>query len=119
MNTLDNTPGPGWLSWFLKGTLFLVAIILFARLAELQIIKGQYYRQLSDDNRIRRVPITAPRGKILGNDGQIIVGNVPIKEKIIATPDGFQKSLDTSGADINSIITENKRDYFFGSAAAH
>lgn len=119
MNTLENTPGPGWLSWFLKGTLVLVAVILFARLAELQIIKGQYYHDLSENNRIRSVPILAPRGKILGSDGQVIAGNVPIKEKIVFTKDGFEKSLEIDGADPSDLITENKRNYFLGKSAAH
>ncbi len=119
MNTLDNMPTAGWLSWFLKGTLLMVAIILFARLAELQIIKGQYYHDLSENNRTRTIPIIAPRGKILGSEGNIIAGNIQIKEKIIATYDGFKKSLDIGDADINSLVTETKRNYFLGSAAAH
>ena len=119
MNTLDNMPNPGWLSWFLKGTLVLVAIILFGRLAELQIIKGNYYHSLSDQNRIRHITISAPRGRILGDDGEVIAGNVPIKEKIVFTPDGFQKSLEVDGANPRDLITETKRNYFLGSAAAH
>ncbi len=128
MNTLDNMPTPGWLSWFLKGTLLVVAIILFARLAELQIIKGQYYHDLSDNNRIRTIPIIAARGKILGSDGQALVGNIPIKEKIIFTKEGFKKDLNIDGANPNeftaggpqaSLIIETKRNYFLGAAAAH
>ncbi|HWA51628.1 MAG TPA: penicillin-binding transpeptidase domain-containing protein [Patescibacteria group bacterium] len=119
MNTLDDSPNPGWLSWFLKGLLVLVAVILFARLGELQIIKGDYYRTLSDDNRIRRIPILAPRGQILGSDGTPIVGNTPIQEKIIFTTNGFEKSLDTTDTSAINSITESKRDYYLGPDAAH
>jgi penicillin-binding protein 2 len=119
MNTLDESRPSGWLSWFLKGTLVLVAIILFARLSELQIIKGQYYRDLSENNRVRHISISAPRGQILGSDGQALAGNVPIKEKIVFTKDGFEKSLDIEGASSNDLVTETKRNYFLGSAAAH
>lgn len=119
MNNLDNMPSAGWLSWFLKGTLVFVAIILFARLAELQIIKGQYYRDLSENNRIRSVTIIAPRGRILGSDGQVLAGNIPIQEKIVFTSNGFEKSLDISGATQNQLVTETRRDYYLGSAAAH
>src|SRR5258706_6228846 len=108
MNTLDNMPTAGWLSWFLKGTLLVVAIILFARLAELQIIKGQYYHDLSENNRTRTIPIIAPRGKILGSDGEIIAGNIQIKEKIIFTKDGFKKDLNIEGSDPNDLVTETK-----------
>lgn len=119
MNTLDNQPQAGWLSWFLKGLLVLVAIILFARLGELQLIKGGYYRDLSENNRIRHILITAPRGRILGRDGQIIVGNIPVKERVVFTKEGFEKSLDVEGADQNDLITETKRNYFLGAAAGH
>src|SRR5260221_2976224 len=119
MNTLDNMPSPGWLSWFLKGTLVLVAVILFARLAELQIIKGNYYHDLSENNRIRSVAIIAPRGKIIGSNGQALVGNVSIQEKIVFTKDGFKKDLDIENASPIDLITETKRNYFLGSAAAH
>lgn len=119
MNTLDDTPRAGWLAWFLKGTLVLVAIILFARLFELQVIKGSYYKELSDENRIRTVTILAPRGRILGSDKQVIVGDMPIKEKIEFTKDGFVKSLDIDGANPKDLITETKRNYFLGAAAAH
>lgn len=119
MNTLDDMPSAGWLSWFLKGLLVLVAIVIFARLGELQIIKGDYFRELSNNNRIRRISIIAPRGRILGSSGQEIVGNIYFKEQIEFTKDGFEKNLDITGADPNSLITESKRNYFLGPAAAH
>lgn len=118
MNTLENREPQGWLSWFLKGMLVLVAVILFARLAELQVIKGDYYHSLSDGNRIRRIPIIAARGRILGSDGQELAGNIPIKEKIVFTKDGFTKSLDVTSGGLTE-ITEYRRNYFLGAAAAH
>lgn len=63
-----------WLSWFLRGILFLVFILLFAKLFELQIIKGNYYRALAEENRIKHIIIPAPRGKILARGGQELSG---------------------------------------------
>lgn len=64
-----------WLSWFLKGLLFLGFLLLVGRLFELQVIKGSYYRNLSSANRIRRVPITALRGKIYARGGEVLTGS--------------------------------------------
>ena len=64
-----------WLSWFLRGVLVLLFLFLISRLFELQIIKGKYFRELSDGNRIKRVKIFAPRGKILARGGETLVGN--------------------------------------------
>lgn len=64
-----------WLSWFYRGAIFLIFIILFSKLFEIQIIKGSYYRSLAEENRIRHVNIPAPRGKILARGGQELKGS--------------------------------------------
>ena len=64
-----------WLSWFMKGILIFGFLFLVGRLIELQVIKGDYYRNLSENNRIRKVVITAPRGLILARGGETLVGN--------------------------------------------
>lgn len=63
-----------WFSWFLRGILLLGFLILIGRLAELQIIKGEFYRNLSEGNRIERVKIKAERGKILARGGEYLNG---------------------------------------------
>ncbi|MEK7550763.1 MAG: penicillin-binding transpeptidase domain-containing protein [Patescibacteria group bacterium] len=69
MNTTQS-----WLSWFLRGVLILGFLILSSRLIELQVIKGSYYRSLSEENRIKRIPIVAPRGRIFARGGEILEG---------------------------------------------
>lgn len=64
-----------WLTWFLRGALILGFLILIARLFELQIIKGRYYRTLAEENRIKRIPLPAPRGLILARGGEVLAGN--------------------------------------------
>ena len=36
--------------------------IILARLWYMQIIRGEHYSTLAEGNRIRRIPVTAPRG---------------------------------------------------------
>ncbi len=59
----------------------LLFLILFAvlgsRLFFLQVVKGYYYRYLSDNNRTKTVIIHAPRGIILDKNGTPLVFNVP------------------------------------------
>jgi penicillin-binding protein 2 len=62
-----------WLSWFLKGLVLLGFIVLLGRTAELQIIKGSYYRSLAEGNRIKRISIPAKRGNIIARGGEILV----------------------------------------------
>ena len=81
MDLLSSTKTQSWLSWFLRGLLLLVFFGLTARLVELQIIRGNYYRVLAESNRVRRIAITAPRGLILARGGEVLAGNKEIKKR--------------------------------------
>jgi len=43
----------------------------------LQVGGSDYYASLAEQNRVRKVPILAPRGKIVDREGRIIVDNYP------------------------------------------
>jgi penicillin-binding protein 2 len=55
----------------------LVLAVLLAGLWRLQILGADTYRVLAEANRIRKVPVLAPRGKIFDRDGRILVDNYP------------------------------------------
>ncbi len=58
--------------------LILVAFsLLFGRLWYLQIIHGDYYRNLSENNRIRIQEIVAPRGILFDREGSPLVDSFP------------------------------------------
>ena len=52
------------------------AIFLF-RLAYLQLISGSEFKQLSDKNRIRLLPLKAPRGLVYDRRGKLLIDNRP------------------------------------------
>ena len=56
-----------------------VVLFIFLLLAyglwRLQVMHSGKYEQLAEQNRVRNVPILAPRGKILDRDGRVIVDN--------------------------------------------
>ncbi len=54
-----------------------VFLILGFGLWRLQVASSDYYANLAERNRIRTVPVLAPRGKILDREGRIIVDNYP------------------------------------------
>jgi penicillin-binding protein 2 len=55
----------------------LILAVLLAGLWRLQILGASTYRVLAEANRIRKVPVLAPRGKIFDRDGRILVDNYP------------------------------------------
>jgi len=54
-----------------------IFLILAYGLWRLQVVQSEFYASLAEKNRIRNVPILAPRGKILDREGRIIVDNYP------------------------------------------
>lgn len=42
------------------------------RLVELQLLRGQYHRQVADENRLRPIPIPAARGNMIDRNGKLI-----------------------------------------------
>lgn len=120
MESLASAKTQSWLSWFLKGLLILGFLVLTARLIELQVIKGAYFRKLAEGNRVRRVPLGAPRGKILARGGEILVGNTKVNLRLVFDPaSGYEKLDDIEGAPQDELTLEWVRDYELGEASAH
>jgi len=55
----------------------LILAILFAGLWRLQVLGATNWRVLAEANRIRKVPVLAPRGKLFDREGRILVDNYP------------------------------------------
>jgi len=118
METLSSTKHQSWLSWFLRGLLILSFLIVLARVVDLQIIRGAYFRKLSEGNRIRRVPIAAARGEILARGGEVLVGNKEVELSLVFDKNfGYQKINEKGNA--SEIITEPVRDYKLGNSFGH
>src|SRR6204780_672978 len=54
-----------------------IFLILAYGLWRLQVVQSDFYAPLAEKNRIRNVPILAPRGRILDREGRTIVDNYP------------------------------------------
>ena len=54
-----------------------IFLLLAYGLWRLQVMESDTYASLSEKNRIRNVPVLAPRGKILDREGRTIVDNYP------------------------------------------
>src|SRR4030065_2053773 len=53
----------------------ILFLLLILRLFQLTIVKGDYYRRLSEQNRIRELLIEPERGKIIDRKGFVIAEN--------------------------------------------
>jgi penicillin-binding protein 2 len=84
---------------------------------KLQVIDSDKYGQMAERNRVRSIPIIAPRGRMLDRDGRVLVDNYPsfsvlllrddqaaLDKNLPAIADGLGLSLD----DIREQLTNTK-----------
>src|SRR5581483_9415336 len=57
--------------------ILVIFLVLAYGLWRLQVGGSDYYDALAERNRVRTIPILAPRGKILDREGRVIVDNYP------------------------------------------
>ena len=75
-------------SWRLNVTYAAIIVLLavfIGRLLRLQLLEGEAYRLLADENRFSRITIPAARGVIYDRNGFQLVRNIP-SYRILITP---------------------------------
>ncbi|HZF11772.1 MAG TPA: penicillin-binding protein 2 [Thermoanaerobaculia bacterium] len=55
----------------------VVLVLIGAGFWFVQMVQGDYYRELAENNRLRKLPIAAPRGLIFDRHGRLLVENIP------------------------------------------
>lgn len=61
----------------LLGLFYLLLVVIVGGFWFVQIAQGTYYRELAENNRLRKRPIRAPRGLISDRNGRLLVENIP------------------------------------------
>ncbi|MEK7120554.1 MAG: hypothetical protein AAB840_00495, partial [Patescibacteria group bacterium] len=89
-----------------------ITSIIVGRLFYLQVIRADYYKNLSENNRTRTEIILAPRGIIYDRNGRPLVSN----SEIFQTSREQALKLMSEGKKIQS---EVKREYLYKDAFAH
>ena len=62
---------------YLRTGLLFCLLLLSARLWYLQVVKGTYYHELAEQNRVRTVDLKPARGLIFDRHGELLANNVP------------------------------------------
>ena len=65
----------------------VLLVLLFVKAFHLQIIKGDYWREMADENRIRSYPIKALRGIIYDKNKTPLVINIPKLDLVVIPAD--------------------------------
>jgi penicillin-binding protein 2 len=73
--------------WGLKFLTLFIFFVFGARLWWLQVASYQEYAQLAEQNRIRELPLPAPRGRIFDRKGKLLVDSRPVFNLVISHKD--------------------------------
>src|SRR3954447_22185847 len=63
---------------------FLLLIGLGARIYYLQMVRGDYFKERAENQRVRLIPIPAPRGAILDRNGKLLVDSRPTYNVVLS-----------------------------------
>jgi penicillin-binding protein 2 len=59
----------------IQAVIIALMVLVTAYFWHLQVLRGKYYRELAENNRLRTVPIPAPRGPLFDRYGRILAEN--------------------------------------------
>jgi len=91
---------PKWLSFFVLLVFFIFAV----RLVYLQAFKGEMFGAISENNRLRKQTILAPRGIILDRYGKILATNTASFNLVAIPLDLLENELDSQLTKLSEII---------------
>ena len=88
---------------------FAVLGLLHLRLIDLQLVHGTEWRDLAENNRLRRLPLPGPRGWIYDRRGEVLAENVPSWELLLFPDDAAD--LDATGLFLAQIGVTKVRSF--------
>jgi len=100
---------------FVQVLVVMMLGVLSVRLYVLQVVRGERYAEIAENQRRRRLPIPAPRGLILDREGRVLVDSRPIYNVIMSREDVKGKELSSLVGPLAEGLAVDKdilREYF-------
>ncbi len=95
--------------------LFVIAtaifILLLFRLASLTIVEGAEYAEISENVRIKELPVTAWRGEITDRNGVLLAGNIPSFTVKLIISEMPKENLENTAVDLMEILDEKGEEH--------
>jgi penicillin-binding protein 2 len=68
----------------IQAVVFVLLTLLGVRLYYLQVVRGEYYSDRAESQRVRLIPIPAPRGAIFDRNGKLLVDSRPTYNVVLS-----------------------------------
>ena len=95
----------------IKLVVILIFFVLCFKLADLQIVKGDYYKKRSETIRTRNIYITAPRGNIVDRYGKVLATNKQSFSVNIVKTDTPDETLNDIALTVINMLERNGDKY--------
>lgn len=95
---------------FVQILVVLMLSVLSVRLYVLQVVRGERYAEIAQNQRRRRLPIPAPRGVIFDRNKRPIVNSRPIYNVILSREDVKDKNLNALVEPLSAGLTIDQQD---------
>ena len=83
--------------YFVAGGMFLFALLIAVKLADIQFVEGDKYRDLAQKNTTKNFIIPANRGNVYADDGSLLASSVPKYDirfdAVTVSADDFKENL--------------------------
>jgi penicillin-binding protein 2 len=85
-----------WRTSFIGYVVLVVLAVLLFGFWNAQVVQFDYYQQRADENRIREIPLIAPRGRIYDREHRILADNRPSYNIILLRENSRHTSVETA-----------------------
>ena len=110
---------PIWKIAFLQCTVAVTFLTLLIGYWRLQVGQHHSYAELAERNRVRNLPVIAPRGRILDREGRVLVDNFPafsvllLRESATSLPpgriEGIARGLQLDPVELRRVVEHSAR----------
>lgn len=93
---------------FLFFIVFLIFSALVVRLAYIQLVRGEEYLTMLENNQLKQLPITAPRGRILDANGVVLVDNKTVFTVTFQPLDDEEQDVDRIAQILADLVQDDE-----------
>lgn len=113
---VDNDKKMSYRMYLVAFAIFVMAILITIKLANIQWVEGDYYRQLAKDRTVRDMTIPANRGNVYSADGSLLATSIPnykIRFDAVApNKEDFNKYLEPLADSLSVMLGKPSEDYY-------
>ncbi len=88
-----------------------IFVLLLFRLATLTIVEGAEYAEISENVRIKELPVTAWRGEITDRNGVLLAGNIPSFTVKLIISEMPKENLEKTAVDLMKILDQKGEEH--------